>query len=116
MTSNEEMKDLVIRALAEIKAVDIRVLDVGGLTTVTDTMIIASGTSDRQIRALADNVVKVMKQNGVQPLGLEGQQESEWVLVDLGDVIVHIMNPATRAYYQLEKLWTPADRRASYPG
>lgn len=115
MTS-EELKNLVIRALEEIKAVDIRVLDVGRLTTVTDYMVIASGTSDRQIRALADNVVKVVKEKGVQPLGLEGQQESEWVLVDLGDVIVHIMNPSTRAYYQLEKLWLPAERQATSPG
>ncbi len=114
MTS-EKLKQLVVGALEEIKAVDIQALNVGELTTVTDFMIIASGTSDRQIRALADNVVKVAKGNGVQPLGVEGERESEWVLVDLGDVLVHIMNPATRAYYQLEKLWSPGEHRATTP-
>lgn len=114
MTS-EELKQLVVGALEEIKAVDIQALNVGSLTTVADFMIIASGTSDRQIRALADNVVKVAKKNHIQPLGVEGQQESEWVLVDLGDVLVNIMNPPTRAYYQLEKLWAPDQRRASAP-
>lgn len=114
MTS-EELKQLVIAALEEIKAVDIQALDVGGLTTVADFMVIASGTSDRQIRALADNVIKAAKKNRIQPLGVEGQRESEWVLVDLGDVLVHIMNPPTRAYYQLEKLWSPGERRATTP-
>lgn len=114
MTS-EELKQLVIGALEEIKAVDIQALNVTGLTTVADFMVIASGTSDRQIRALADNVVKVAREHKVRPLGVEGQRESEWVLVDLGDVLVHIMNPATRAYYQLEKLWSPGERRATTP-
>ncbi len=114
MTS-EQLKDLVIKALEEIKAVDIQVLDVSKLTTVTDLMVIASGTSDRQIRALADNVVRMVKKNGVKPLGTEGEKESEWVLVDMGDVIVHIMDPATRAYYQLEKLWSTEERQAVPP-
>lgn len=114
MTS-EELKELVVGALEEIKAVDIQALNVGSLTTVADFMIIASGTSDRQIRALADNVIKVARKNRIQPLGVEGQLESEWVLVDLGDVLVNIMNPPTRAYYQLEKLWAPDQHRATAP-
>lgn len=109
----DDITRIVKNALEELKAVDVQVLDVRGLTTITDTMIIASGNSARQIRALSDNVLKRARENGIRPLGLEGQQESEWVLVDLGDVIVHIMHPVTRAYYQLEKLWQPQRQQAS---
>ncbi|MEJ2759989.1 MAG: ribosome silencing factor [Gammaproteobacteria bacterium] len=109
----DQITRIVDNALNELKAMDIRVLDVSRLTTITDTMIIASGTSDRQVRALADNVIKRAKENGLRPLGLEGEKEAEWVLVDLGDVIVHIMRPAARAYYQLEKLWASEHQQAS---
>jgi len=113
--NSEELRDLVVEALEDLKARDVKVLDVRHLTTITDYMIIASGTSDRQIRALADNVIKAAKKNHTQPLGVEGHEDSEWVLVDLGDVLVNIMNPPTRAYYQLEKLWAPHQRRATAP-
>ena len=111
--TTDDITRIAKNALDELKAVDVQVLDVRGLTTVTDTMIIASGNSARQIRALSDNVIRRAKEAGIRPLGLEGQQESEWVLVDLGDVIVHIMHPASRAYYQLEKLWQPRQRQAT---
>jgi len=111
--TTDDITRIADNALQELKAVDIQILDVSGLTTVTDTMIIASGNSDRQIRALADNVVKRAKENGIRPLGVEGESEAEWVLVDLGDVIVHLMRPDTRAYYQLEKLWTSEHQHAS---
>lgn len=84
---------------------DIQVIDVSEITTITDRMIIASGRSERQVKALADKVVEFAKKEGQKPLGVEGQK-GDWVLVDLGDVIAHLMHPNTRAYYQLEKLWS----------
>lgn len=101
----EKLKKLVIDALEDRKGVDIRVLDVRGKSSVTDIMVISSGNSNRQVRALADGVVEKVKGEGVRPLGVEGDRNSEWVLVDLGDVVVHIMQPQTRDFYGLEKLW-----------
>ena len=100
---------LVLDALDELKAKDIQVLDVRGKTSVTDFMVIASGTSNRQVRALAGRVVEKVKKAGDKPLGIEGESEAEWVLVDLGDVVVHVMQPKTRDFYQLEKLWNTED-------
>jgi len=94
-------------ALADMKAVDIRVLDVRGASDVTDYMVIASGTSDRHLRAVADRVVQMSKAAGFRPLGVEGEEQGEWVLVDLPDVMVHVMLPRTREFYQLEQLWEP---------
>lgn len=102
----EELKQLVIDALEEMKGNDIAVLDVSGNTSVTDFMIIASGTSNRHVASLANNVVVQVKEHGVRPLGVEGQSGSEWVLVDLGDIVVHVMQPATRQFYDLERLWS----------
>lgn len=96
---------LVRKALEDMKAVDIRVLDVRGLSDVTDYMVIAGGTSDRHLRSVADRVVQMCKAAGQRPLGVEGEQQGEWVLVDLPDVMVHIMLPRTRELYQLEQLW-----------
>lgn len=96
----------LVDALQELKAIDIQVLDVRDLTTITDTMIIASGRSDRQVRAMADKLIEKAKQLGIPPIGVEGEQEGTWILVDMGDVIAHLMHPTTRAYYQLEKLWS----------
>ena len=96
---------LVVDALEDVKATNIRVLKVGELTTITDYMIVASGRSGRQVRALAERVAEAAKQRGIRPLGIEGAETSEWILIDLGDVIVHAMQPATREFYQLEKLW-----------
>ena len=103
----EKLAELVIETLEDNKATNIQTLDVRDLTSFTDLMIIASGTSNRQVTSIAEKLIEETKKNNVQPLGTEGTQYGEWVLVDLGDIIVHIMHPATRAYYQLEKLWSP---------
>lgn len=102
----EALRKIVIDALEELKAQDIAILDVRGVATFTDLMVIASGTSTRQVKALADKVVEKAALAGVRPLGVEGQREAEWVLVDLNDIVVHVMLPQTRDFYNLEKLWT----------
>ena len=107
----EEMKQAVVDALEDVKATEISVLDVSALTSVTSFMIIASGSSNRQTKALADNVQKKLKEKGAHIYGVEGEQEGEWVLVDLGDIVVHIMLPGTRDYYNLEQLWGAAEHR-----
>lgn len=103
---NKDLIDIVIDSLEDIKGKDIAVLDVTKLTDVMDTLVVVSGTSTRQVKAMADNVIEKCKQAGVQPLGVEGLAASDWVLVDLGDIVVHIMLPETRAFYELEKLWS----------
>jgi len=105
-SSAEAVLHLAVDALDELKAIDLKVLDVRELTSVTDYMVIASGNSDRQVKALADNLVQKAKDGGHRPLGIEGDQAAEWVLVDLVDVVVHVMSPNTRETYQLEKLWS----------
>lgn len=92
-------------ALDDGQAVDIRVLDVRKLTVITDYMIIASGRSSRQVRALANRVMDTAREQGEPLIGIEGERESEWILIDLGGVVVHVMQAETRAFYQLEKLW-----------
>jgi len=99
-------------ALDEMKAFDIKVMDVRGLTSIAETMIFASGQSDRQVKALANKLIETAKEQGTIPIGVEGQQQGEWVLVDLGDIIAHIMHPTIRAYYQLESLWSPQHEKA----
>ena len=94
-------------ALADMKAVDVRVIDVRGFNDIADFMVLASGTSDRHLRAIADRVVQMAKASGQRPLGVEGEGQGEWVLVDLPDVMVHVMLPRTREFYQLEQLWEP---------
>lgn len=96
---------VVQAALADMKAVDVRVLDVRGASDIADYMVIASGTSDRHLRSIADRVIQMAKAAGQRPLGVEGEQQGEWVLVDLPDVMVHVMLPRTREFYQLEHLW-----------
>lgn len=108
----EQLKEIAVAALDDLKAVDVKVLDLRGKTSVTDIMVIASGNSDRHVKALADNVVEKAKESGVRPLGVEGEREGEWVLVDLGDVVVHVMLPQVRDFYNLEKLWSVEDRAA----
>ena len=92
-------------ALDEMKAVNVRVLDVHKLTDIADTMIIASGNSDRHVRSIADRIIEHAKKGGFRPMGVEGERDGEWVLVDLQDVIVHIMLPRVREFYRLENLW-----------
>ena len=106
------LEKLALEALEDLKAVNIKVLDVRGLTDVADTMIVASGTSDRHVRAIAENVVVKAKAAGQRSLGTEGRQDAEWVLIDLQDVLVHVMLPRIREFYALEQLWeAPQARR-----
>ncbi|MDH3977456.1 MAG: ribosome silencing factor [Gammaproteobacteria bacterium] len=109
MQSNELMQ-VVAAAMADMKAVDVTTLDVAGYTSITDYMLIASGTSDRHVKSIADKVIEAAKVEDHSPLGVEGQDYGEWVLVDLGDVIVHIMQPKVRDFYKLENLWTIDDK------
>ncbi|OQX34619.1 MAG: ribosome silencing factor [Oceanospirillales bacterium LUC14_002_19_P2] len=112
---SEQLRDLVVDAIEEMKGNDIKVLDVRGLTSVTDFMIIASGTSNRHVKSLADNVVERCKANQIRPIGVEGDDKAEWVLVDLGDAVVHIMLPATRQFYDIERLWESAPEAIATP-
>ncbi|QJQ94097.1 MULTISPECIES: ribosome silencing factor [Halomonadaceae] len=107
----DALKNLVVEALEDLKAQDITILDVSKLTSVTDLMLVASGTSSRHVAAMANNVVEKAKAQGIQPLGVEGQPGAEWVLVDLGDLVVHVMQVETRRLYDLERLWAdlPSD-------
>ncbi|HWG09956.1 MAG TPA: ribosome silencing factor [Rhodanobacteraceae bacterium] len=103
------MRQRVLAALDELKARDVREIDVRGKTSIADLLVIASGTSTRHVKSIADEVVKFVKRAGMLPLGVEGQEEAEWVLVDLGDIIVHVMLPRIREFYGLERLWTVGD-------
>jgi len=105
LTTVIQIKKQVISALEDIKAFDIVSLDVRKLTSIADFMIIASASSSRQTKALANNVVEKMHSIDVEVIGVEGEHEGDWVLVDMGDIIVHIMTSTTRAYYNLEELW-----------
>ena len=104
--NSEALTDLIVEALDDVKAKDIVRLDVRDMTTVTDYMIVASGTSNRHVKALADNVAEKAKAAGRRPIGIEGEDGSEWVLLDLGDTLVHVMLPKVREFYNLEKLWS----------
>src|SRR6186713_109020 len=101
----------VAAALDDMKAVNVKVLDVRPVTDVSDCMVLASGNSDRHVRSIADRVVERAKAAGFRPMGVEGQRDAEWVLVDLNDVIVHVMLPRVREFYGLEELWEPAPAR-----
>lgn len=104
--NSEKLSELVVDALDDIKAQDIVKLDVRQMTTVTDYMIVASGTSNRHVKALVDNVAEKAKEAGHRPVGVEGEEGGEWVLLDLEDALVHVMLPKVREFYNLEKLWS----------
>jgi len=100
-----ELRHQVLDALESLKAKDVREIDVRDRTSIADLLVIASGTSARHVKSIADEVGRFAKQAGFTPLGVEGEQEGEWVLIDLGDVIVHVMLPRIREFYALERLW-----------
>ncbi len=104
--NSEKLCDLVVDALEEIKGLDIVKLSVRDMTSVTDWMIVASGTSSRHVQALVDNVAEKAKAAGHRPIGVEGESGGEWVLLDLQDALVHVMLPKVREFYNLEKLWS----------
>jgi ribosome-associated protein len=106
----EALLTQVRAALEEMKAKDAVEIDVRGKTSIADFLVVVSGTSTRHVKSIADEVVKFAKNCGVMPLGVEGEREAEWVLVDLGDVIVHVMLPRVREFYALERLWTVGDQ------
>jgi len=110
-----ELQAVVLTALDDLKARDVKVLDVNEVSSFTDVMIIASGGSTRQVKAMADKVVEDCKKAGTRPLGVEGERDAEWILVDLGDIIVHLMLPEIRDFYNLEKLWdmVPSHRQGT---
>ncbi len=106
----EQLQKIVTNALEDLKAQDINIIDVKGKTSMTDMMMIATGTSSTHVKSIADNVAMEAKHNGIQPLGVEGSDvNAEWVLVDLGDIVVHVMQAKIRDFYQLEKLWAMAE-------
>lgn len=107
---NEELVQVVLDALEELKAKDVTSIDVRGKTSVTDFMVIASGTSSRHVKSLAEIVLEKVKEQGVRPIGSEGLDGGEWALLDLGDVVVHVMQVPTRQFYDLERLWQGAEQ------
>ncbi len=109
----EALLKLVTMSLDDGKAEDIRVLDVRSMTSITDYMVVASGRSSRQVKALMDRVLEAARKKDVRPLGIEGEKAGDWVLIDFGDVVVHTMRPETRDFYQLEKLWDQSQLGAS---
>ncbi|MNF29410.1 Ribosomal silencing factor RsfS [compost metagenome] len=107
---SEDLVKLAIAALEDIKAQDITTIDVRDKTSITDYMVIASGTSSRHVKSLVDNVLEKVKEKGVRPLGSEGLDSGEWALLDLGDIVVHVMLPTARQFYDLERLWRGAEQ------
>ena len=107
-----ELRDHVVAALEDLKGVNIVTLDVAALTPMTDHMVLVTGTSNRHVKALVDTANESSKALGIQPLGIEGRESYDWVLVDLADVIVHVMNEEARNFYELERLWADLDELA----
>ena len=102
----EQLQKIILDALEDRKAVDVHVVDVRNKSNITDVMVVASGTSSRHVKSLADNVVDKVREHNIRPLGVEGEEVGEWVLVDVGDVVVHVMLPQVREFYGLERLWS----------
>lgn len=109
--AGNKLLNTVIEAIEDLKGRDVKTLDVRRLTSITDYMVVVSGTSDRHVKSIADHVIEQAKAAGVRPLGVEGKEQAEWVLIDLGDVVVHVMQPAVREFYQIERLWGVTDPR-----
>jgi ribosome-associated protein len=109
--TSDQLTDLVISSLEDLKAIDIQQVDVSGQSPLTDRFVIASGNSTRHVKSMAEKLVLKAKAAHCKPLGVEGEREGEWVLVDLNDVIVHLMLPRTRAFYNLEKLWEASSQQ-----
>ena len=107
---NEQLVKVAVAALEDMKGQDITIIDVRGKTSVTDFMVIASGSSSRQVKSLVDNVLEKVKERGVRPIGSEGLDSGEWALLDLGDIVVHVMLPTARQFYDLERLWQGAEQ------
>ena len=108
-TVDVQVRDAVIARLDAMKANDLKVIDVRGKTSITDCLVIASGTSTRHVRSMGDEVIVTAKKFGLPPIGVEGEKDAEWMLVDLGDTVVHVMLPRARDFYGLERLWTLAE-------
>jgi ribosome-associated protein len=104
--SSKEIVEIALKAIEDIKGQGVRCINVDKLTSITDYMVMATGTSNTHVKSLADAVVKEVKEAGLQIVGVEGKLGSDWVLVDLGDVVVHLMTASTRALYNLEDLWS----------
>ena len=111
--TSDQLRDLVISTLEDLKAIDSHQIDVAGQNPLTDMFVVASGNSSRHVKSMAEPLVMRAKAAGCQPLGVEGERQAEWVLVDLNDVIVHLMLPQTRAFYNLEKLWEASNQQRS---
>jgi ribosome-associated protein len=109
----DHLRQLVLTALEDFKATDIQEIDVSALNPLTDLFVIASGSSTRHVKSMAENLIMRAKAAGSPPLGVEGQAQAEWILVDLNDIVVHLMLPKTRAFYNLEKLWEASSSRRS---
>lgn len=105
MTANN-LLDVINNAIESMKALDVLILDVKEQTSITDTMFICTGTSNRQVKSISQKIIEDAKHQGFDVLGVEGLDQAQWVLIDLGDAIVHVMHPDSRNYYQLEKLWS----------
>jgi len=108
------VREAIISRLDAMKANDLKVIDVRGKTSVTDCLVIVSGTSSRHVKSMGDEVIVTAKKLGVPPLGVEGQKDAEWMLVDLGDTVVHLMLPKTREFYGLERLWSLTEESRSH--
>lgn len=107
----QQLHQLVLSTLEELKAVDVKSVDVTGISPLTDYFVVASGNSTRHVKSMADKLVQAAKAQGVQPLGVEGEREAQWILVDLNDIIVHLMLPQARAFYNIEKLWEASNEQ-----